>query len=135
MLEMAIKKISVIQLFLGVILFLLIGLIYPTLESYANAMDSKAINFVFLLKVLYLLVGVVIELERIVELGKTRTFKLNYFGLTLSIILISISSFFPYFVLWFGFGPLNGYNPFLKSEVNSVLMVISGILLVRSLKR
>jgi hypothetical protein len=111
------------------------GLIFPTYERYLVIMNSKAIYFELLLKVLYLLLGVVIEGKRIVKITKKKSFKINWSTLVSSLILIVISSLSGLYVLWFGWGPLMEHNPLLHTEINSILTVLAGILLVRSLNK
>jgi hypothetical protein len=119
-----------------VLLFLAVYFI-PKYKEFAEFGDVNGmLIFGTLLGIIYFLFGIVLEGERLVELIKERTYKLNWGKLITLLILISLLSIpVSRWIMWFGLGFPNPYIPFIYPEIKAILTVVSGILLVRSFER
>jgi hypothetical protein len=126
------KKSTVICTLLGIVIILTIGVITSETERLFKMMYPTAIYYWFLIKLLYLLFGMVIEGNKIAFILNNRIFKINWLLFSLTLILIGLSLSSPWLIPWFGLGFPFRFNPFLVSEINAALTVFAGILLVRS---
>ncbi len=128
---------GLVRILSSVVLLFLAVFLNQTYKEFAVNMDINGIFIIgTLLGFLYFLFGIVMELERLIEVIKKRTYKLNWGKFMTFFILISLLSIpIQNWVMWFGVGFPLPYIPFIYPEIKAILTVFSGILLVRSFEK
>lgn len=131
------KKIGLVRTIGSIVLLCLAVNFIPKYKEFAEFGDINGmLIFGILLGIIYFLFGILLEVERIVELIKKRTYKLNWIKLTTILILILLLSIpITKWILWFGIDFPYPYVPFIYPEIKAILTVVSGILLVRSYEK
>ncbi|WP_156289910.1 hypothetical protein [Oceanobacillus salinisoli] len=131
------NKLSVLRIIGSVILLLLAVYFIPEYKEFAEFGNVEGmLVYGTLLGIIYFLFGIVLESERIVELIKARTYKINQGKfITMLILILLISIPISNWILWFGLGFPYPYIPFIYPEIKAILTVVSGILFVRSFEK
>jgi len=115
---------------LAVVIIILTGFVEEAAKLKFDVIAPSAILYWVFLKGLYLLLGIVIEGQRVISFFKRRALKLNWILLGLFILLAFIS--FSPADLSIVFGFLVWSKPLFLPEVNTALNILAGIFLVRS---
>lgn len=126
-----IRNITSLISVLAVIIIYLTGFVHEAATLTFEIMAPAWILYWVFLKGLYLLLGVVIEGNRVIALFKHRLFKVNWILLGLFLVLVTLS-FLPA-DLTIVFGPHPLLHPFSRIEVVTALNILAGIFLVRAL--
>ncbi|WP_078552065.1 hypothetical protein [Bacillus alkalicellulosilyticus] len=123
------KKTTVFSGVIGLIILLVIVLILPQYEQMLDFHNTTwVIIYSILLSLLYLLFGIFIELKRVIKIYSKRNVSVNW--LLLSFVVILIVVVFVPDPFWFRPSLIMYY--FFSTEVQVILNVLAGILLVRA---
>jgi hypothetical protein len=121
----------------GIIGFVLIFVVVYSnkqIDSAAEYMDMKILVFYnTLLSVIYLLFGLLIDLNRLIHLAKTKKFFINWILLILTVTFIGLVLIpIQRWIFWFGLDIPYPFLPFVFPELRAILTVIAGVMLIRS---
>ncbi|MCT8138770.1 hypothetical protein H1D32_14110 [Anaerobacillus sp. CMMVII] len=125
------KKTTVFSSIIGIVILTLIALILPKYEQTVVFFNIRwVLIYSFLLSVLYLLFGILIETKRLIKVFAERV-RVNC--LLLSFVVILFLLFFIPAPYWLTLLPNNFFFSFIfRIEIQVILNVLAGILFIRS---
>lgn len=127
------KKSTIFAVILGITMILLIAEILPKyLDAITFFRTKWMFIYAFLLNLLYLSFGMLIEYKKIMRIFTSKTRSINWYLFSFTILLIVVLFIPVPYLLLAHFSPNYFISYLLGKEVSTMLKVLAGILLVRS---